>query len=147
MLLSAGQLLLDRSGAAADPYMTLIGYFNATCELAGMARYLGDDVQCRVKSPRKGSGFPRRLGTGSPGQLARRESYPSWGQLWTACSVTGVAVHWGGVSILVDRYFQATSVSVIFEFGGRADVGRSFQRATTTGAVGPVDLDRAATLS
>ena len=49
-------------GIAADPYMTLVGYFNATRELAGMARYMADDVQSRVKRPRKDSGFPRRLG-------------------------------------------------------------------------------------
>ncbi|BBY80161.1 helicase [Mycolicibacterium pulveris] len=62
VLLSAGQLLLDRSGIAADPYMTLVGYFNATRELAGMTRYMGDDVQNRVKRPRKDSGFPPRHG-------------------------------------------------------------------------------------
>lgn len=62
VLMSAGQLLLDRAGAAADPYMTLVGYFNATRELAGMARYVADDVQSRVKRPRKDSGFPSRRG-------------------------------------------------------------------------------------
>jgi hypothetical protein len=62
VLLSAGQLLFDQAGEAADPYMTLVGYFNATRELAGMARYMADDVQTRVKRPRKGSGFPARLG-------------------------------------------------------------------------------------
>ncbi|WP_310773607.1 DISARM system helicase DrmA [Mycobacterium sp. Z3061] len=62
VLLSAGQLLLDRSGIAADPYLTLVGYFNATRELAGMTRYMGDDVQNRVKRPRQGSGFPPRHG-------------------------------------------------------------------------------------
>lgn len=62
VLLSAGQLLVDRSGIAADPYLTLVGYFNATRELAGMTRYLGDDVQNRVKRPRKDSGFPPRHG-------------------------------------------------------------------------------------
>jgi hypothetical protein len=62
ILLSAGQLLFDQAGAAADPYMTLVGYFNATRELAGMARYIGDDVQNRVKRPRRGSGFSVRLG-------------------------------------------------------------------------------------
>lgn len=62
VLLSSGQLLLDKAGAAADPYMTLVGYFNATRELAGMARYVADDVQSRVKRPRKGSGFPSRRG-------------------------------------------------------------------------------------
>lgn len=62
VLLSAGQLLLDRAGAAADPYMTLVGYFNATRELAGMARYMADDVANRVGNPAQGSGFPRRYG-------------------------------------------------------------------------------------
>lgn len=62
VLLSAGQLLFDRCGADADPYMTLVGYFNATRELAGMTRYLSDDVQDRVRRPRRGSGFPRRMG-------------------------------------------------------------------------------------
>jgi hypothetical protein len=62
VLLSAGQLLFDRSGIAADPYLTLVGYFNATRELAGMTRYIGDDVQNRVKRPRKDSGFPPRHG-------------------------------------------------------------------------------------
>jgi hypothetical protein len=62
VLLSAGQLLLDRAGTPADPYMTMVGYFNATRELAGMARYVADDVQNRVKRPRKDSGFPSRRG-------------------------------------------------------------------------------------
>lgn len=62
VLLSAGQLLFDRCKADADPYMTLVGYFNATRELAGMTRYMADDVQNRVKRPRKDSGFPSRLG-------------------------------------------------------------------------------------
>ncbi len=64
VLLSAGQLLFDEAGEAADPYMTLVGYFNATRELAGMARYMADDVANRVGNPRMGSGFPRRYGTG-----------------------------------------------------------------------------------
>jgi hypothetical protein len=62
VLLSAGQLLFDRCGEDADPYMTLVAYFNATRELAGMARYMADDVQNRVKRPRRDSGFPSRLG-------------------------------------------------------------------------------------
>lgn len=68
LLLSAGQLLLDRSGECADPYMTLVGYFNATRELAGMARYIGDDVTTAVRSRRPGQYFPLRYGT-IPGAL------------------------------------------------------------------------------
>ena len=43
--------------------MTLVGYFNATRELAGMARYLDDDVQNRVGNGSAGTRFPRRLGS------------------------------------------------------------------------------------
>jgi len=49
ILLLAGQTLFDRHGAPADPYMTMVGYFNATRELAGMRRYLDDDVTTRVR--------------------------------------------------------------------------------------------------
>ena len=84
VLLSAGQLLLDRAGAAADPYMTLVGYFNATRELAGMARYVADDVQSRVNRPRKDSGFPRRWGTSfgllNVGELTSRIASSEIGQ-------------------------------------------------------------------
>lgn len=62
VLLVAGQLLLDRAGESADPYMTLVGYFNATRELAGMARYVAGDIQNRVARPRRGSGLPSRRG-------------------------------------------------------------------------------------
>ncbi|WP_432077080.1 DISARM system helicase DrmA [Streptomyces wuyuanensis] len=50
ILLLAGQEQFDTYGAAADPYMTLVGYFNATRELAGMRRYLDDDIATRVRS-------------------------------------------------------------------------------------------------
>ncbi|WP_425556562.1 DISARM system helicase DrmA [Gordonia alkaliphila] len=84
VLLSAGQLLLDRAGAAADPYMTLVGYFNATRELAGMARYVADDVQSRVRRPRKDSGFPRRWGASfgflNVGELTSRIASAEIGQ-------------------------------------------------------------------
>jgi hypothetical protein len=50
ILLLAGQTMFDRYGAAADPYMTLVGYFSSTRELAGMRRYLDDDVTTRVRS-------------------------------------------------------------------------------------------------
>ncbi|XVQ89181.1 DISARM system helicase DrmA [Microbispora siamensis] len=50
ILLLAGQTLFDRYGEPADPYMTLVGYFNATRELAGMRRYLDDDVATRVRN-------------------------------------------------------------------------------------------------
>ncbi|MFI7207747.1 DISARM system helicase DrmA [Micromonospora aurantiaca (nom. illeg.)] len=50
ILLLAGQTLFDRYGAPADPYMTTVGYFSATRELAGMRRLLDDDVTTRVRT-------------------------------------------------------------------------------------------------
>lgn len=50
ILLLAGQQLFDDYGRPADPYMTLVGYFNATRELAGMRRYMDDDITTRVRS-------------------------------------------------------------------------------------------------
>ncbi|WP_406088483.1 DISARM system helicase DrmA [Kitasatospora purpeofusca] len=49
ILLLAGQTLFDLHGSSADPYMTLVGYFNATRELAGMRRFVDDDVTTRVR--------------------------------------------------------------------------------------------------
>jgi hypothetical protein len=63
VLMAAGQLLMDRSGEAADPYMALVGYFSATRELAGMARYMGDDIQTALGKGRPWSLLPRRSGT------------------------------------------------------------------------------------
>ena len=58
VLLLAGQKLLDDHGNAADPFMTTVAYFSATRELAGMRRYLDDDVTTRVSG--KTEPFPRR---------------------------------------------------------------------------------------
>lgn len=47
-LLTAAQTLFQDFGAAADPYMTLVGYFNSLRELGGMRRLAEDDVQTRA---------------------------------------------------------------------------------------------------
>lgn len=47
-LLTAAQSLFQRFGAAADPYMTVVGYFNSLRELGGMRRLTEDDVQTRA---------------------------------------------------------------------------------------------------
>jgi Helicase conserved C-terminal domain len=63
ILLLAGQTLFDTYGEAADPYMTMVGYFNATRELAGMRRYLDDDVTTRVRRHGKAKGLSDRIVT------------------------------------------------------------------------------------
>jgi hypothetical protein len=53
-LLSAGQTAYEREGGhrnhanAADPYMTLLGYFNSLRELGGSRRIIEDEVRTRV---------------------------------------------------------------------------------------------------
>jgi len=46
-LLTAAQSLLEHFGPSADPWMTLVGYFNSLRELGGMRRLAEDDVQTR----------------------------------------------------------------------------------------------------
>jgi hypothetical protein len=47
-VLAAAQLIFERHGDKADPYMTLLAYFSSLRELAGMKRLLDDDVQTRL---------------------------------------------------------------------------------------------------
>lgn len=47
-LLTAAQSLFQHFGSAADPYMTVVGYFNSLRELGGMRRLAEDDVQTRA---------------------------------------------------------------------------------------------------
>ncbi|MGW1491977.1 DISARM system helicase DrmA [Streptomyces sp. NPDC002402] len=61
ILMLAGQTLFDKHGKTADPYMTLVGYFNATRELAGMRRFLDDDIATRVRVHGSRKGLSNRL--------------------------------------------------------------------------------------
>lgn len=47
-MLTAAQTLFERFGQGADPYMTVVGYFNSLRELGGMRRLAEDDVQTRA---------------------------------------------------------------------------------------------------
>lgn len=44
-LLTAAQSLFQHFGVAADPYMTVVGYFNSLRDLGGMRRLAEDDVR------------------------------------------------------------------------------------------------------
>ncbi|MFC3767677.1 DISARM system helicase DrmA [Paenibacillus sp. GCM10012303] len=46
-MLTAAQSLYNHFDQAADPYMTVVGYFNSLRELGGMRRLAEDDVQTR----------------------------------------------------------------------------------------------------
>jgi hypothetical protein len=47
--LAAAQQLFNDYGEAADPWMTLVGYFTSLRELAGMVRLVQDDVRSRLR--------------------------------------------------------------------------------------------------
>ena len=47
--LSAGQVLFEKHGLDADPWMTLVGYFNSLRELGGMKRLVDDHVRTRLR--------------------------------------------------------------------------------------------------
>lgn len=47
--LAASQALFLRYGKAADPWMTLLGYFNSMRELGGMRRLVDDDIRSRLR--------------------------------------------------------------------------------------------------
>jgi len=48
-VLAAAQVIYEKYGVAADPWMTTVGYFNALRELGGMRRMLDDDVVNRLR--------------------------------------------------------------------------------------------------
>ncbi len=48
-VLAAAQVLYEKYGAAADPWMTTVGYYNALRELGGMKRMLDDEVANRLR--------------------------------------------------------------------------------------------------
>ncbi|MCC7280361.1 MAG: helicase, partial [Chromatiaceae bacterium] len=47
--MAAAQVLYDRYGRLADPWMTLAGYFNSIRELAGTRRLVEDDIRARLR--------------------------------------------------------------------------------------------------
>jgi hypothetical protein len=60
--LGAAKRLYDQHGIAADPWMTLIGYFSALRELGGMRRLVEDDVAKRLgRAERRGLARRRNL--------------------------------------------------------------------------------------
>jgi hypothetical protein len=46
--LAAGQTLYEKYGEAADPFLTVVGYFSSLRELGGMRRLVDDDVRSRL---------------------------------------------------------------------------------------------------
>lgn len=61
ILLAIGESELQTNAAAADPYGTLVGYFNSMRALGGAKRLVDDDIKLiRLKYLEKQRGMPRR---------------------------------------------------------------------------------------
>jgi len=70
--LSAAQYLYEKYGLSVDPYMTLVGYFNALRELGGLRRVLDDAIRTRLRQMDKRGLANRQLGTYSIEELTSR---------------------------------------------------------------------------
>jgi hypothetical protein len=72
--LAAAQQLYERYGRAADPWMTLVGYFNSMRELGGMRRLVDDDVRSRLGKADQRGLARRVLSYDSLDELTSRKS-------------------------------------------------------------------------
>jgi hypothetical protein len=73
-LLAAAQTLYEKQGYGhhADPWMTLVGYFNSMRELGGMRRLIDDDVQTRLRKMDQRGLARRSFSLGSIDELTSR---------------------------------------------------------------------------
>jgi hypothetical protein len=126
ILMAAGQLLLNTGKAnEADPYLTLVGYFSATRELAGMTRFLGDDVQTLLQKGRQWSRLPRRTGTAG-GHLNTAE-------LTSRISSADVGASLDQMGVPFDPAFDATA--------SKRERGQAFENGETLAKRDRLPLD------
>jgi hypothetical protein len=71
-LLCSAQALYEKYGKAADPWMSLVGYFNSMRELGGMRRLVDDDVFTRAKKMDRRGLAKRYFGTDYLAELTSR---------------------------------------------------------------------------
>ena len=71
-VLSAAQQLYEKYGGLVDPYMTLVGYFNAMRDLGGLRRVLDDAIRTRLRHMEKRGLANRNLDTYSISELTSR---------------------------------------------------------------------------
>lgn len=74
-LLSRAAFEYNRDPIGADPYMTLVGYFNSLRELGGALRLLDDDIPARLRVLRRRGFGPSRLIREKAELTSRRKSF------------------------------------------------------------------------
>lgn len=72
--LAAAQVLYEKYGRLADPWMTLAGYFNSIRELAGTRRLVEDDIRARLRDADQRGLAKRRVRMGAVEELTSRKS-------------------------------------------------------------------------
>ncbi|WP_410210817.1 DISARM system helicase DrmA [Aquirhabdus sp.] len=70
-LLAAGEAEVTRDHEAADPYATVVGYFNSLRALGGARRLVEDDIKKRLRYLAQQRGFPQRY-INDPDELTSR---------------------------------------------------------------------------
>lgn len=70
-LLAAGEAEITRDHEAADPYATVVGYFNSLRALGGARRLVEDDIKKRLRYLAHQRGFPQRY-INDPDELTSR---------------------------------------------------------------------------
>jgi hypothetical protein len=70
--LCSAQALYEKYGTVADPWMTLVGYFNSMRELGGMRRLVDDDVYSRARKMDRRGLAKRFFGTNYLEELTSR---------------------------------------------------------------------------
>ena len=71
--LAAAQVLYDKNDYLADPWMTLVGYFNSIRELAGARRWVEDSIRNRLRDTDKRGLAKRQIRFGAVEELTSRK--------------------------------------------------------------------------
>ncbi len=73
-LMAAAQRIYNVHDRAADPWMTLVGYYNSIRELGGARRLVEDDIRQRLRRTDRKGLAARRIGFGAVVELTSRQS-------------------------------------------------------------------------
>jgi Helicase conserved C-terminal domain len=72
--MGAAQALYSKYDRLADPWMTLAGYFNSICEIAGTRRLVEDDIRARLRDADQRRLVKRQIRLGTVEELTSRKS-------------------------------------------------------------------------